>query len=243
MSLKALRGPKRPRPEPLLNGARLSRRALLLSGACASLLPLPAHAEPWVEVKDDSGAPIENLRVPAELDPFGLPGVLWIGPSAPDVTLFEFADYNCPVCKQASLHLDALVRSVKGLRLGLVQNPILSPPSREAARIAMLTLRLAGPAQAYALHQRLFAMRGVVDGARATNAARELGVDTTMAGPDMVKQADAALAAQEKLANAIGFSVTPSYVLNGIGMFGHPGPKSLAQMVEAVKACDALVCT
>ena len=27
-----------------------------------------------------------------------------------------------------------------------------------------------------------------------------------MAGPDMVKQADAALAAQEKLANAIGFS-------------------------------------
>ncbi len=201
-----------------------------------------AHAEQWVEVNDDSGAPIQNLRVPAELDPFRLPGVLWIGPTAPDVTLFEFADYNCPVCKQSSIHLDALVRSVQGLRLGLVQNPILSASSREAARIAMLTLRLAGPAQAYALHQRLFAMRGVVDGARATNAARELGVDTTKADAEMIKQADEALAAQETLASAIGFAVTPSYVLNGIGMFGHPGPKSLARMIEAVKTCDALVC-
>ncbi len=201
-----------------------------------------AHAEQWVEVNDDSGAPIPNLRIPTELDPFSLPGVLWIGPTAPDVTLFEFADYNCPVCKQSSIHLDALVRSVQGLRLGLVQNPILSAPSREAARIAMLTLRLAGPAQAYALHQRLFAMRGVVDGARATNAARELGVDTTKADAEMIKQADDALAAQETLANAIGFAVTPSYVLNGIGMFGHPGPKSLARMIEAVKTCDSLVC-
>lgn len=241
MNLNAFRGSERPRPEPM-NRARLSRRALLLFGACASILPAPGRAEPWVEVKDDSGAPIENLRVPSELDPFALPGVLWIGPNAPDVTLFEFADYNCPVCKQASIHLDALVRSVKGLRLGLVQNPILSAPSREAARIAMLTLRLAGPAQAYGLHQRLFAMRGVVDGARTANTARELGVDTAAAGADMVKQADDALAAQEKLANAIGFTVTPSYVLNGIGMFGHPGPKSLARMIEAVKACDALVC-
>ena len=201
-----------------------------------------AHAEQWVEVNDDSGAPIPNLRIPTELDPFSLPGVLWIGPTAPDVTLFEFADYNCPVCKKSSIHLDALVRSVQGLRLGLVQNPILSAPSREAARIAMLTLRLAGPAQAYALHQRLFAMRGVVDGARATNAARELGVDTTKADAEMIKQADDALAAQETLANAIGFAVTPSYVLNGIGMFGHPGPKSLARMIEAVKTCDSLVC-
>ncbi|MDP2357227.1 MAG: thioredoxin domain-containing protein [Beijerinckiaceae bacterium] len=241
MTLKTASGRERPRPEPT-NGARLSRRALLLSGASVATLAGAAQAEQWVEVDDDTGAPIQNLRVPAELDPFRLPGVLWVGPTAPDLTLFEFADYNCPVCKQSSIHLDALVRSVEGLRLGLVQNPILSAPSREAARVAVLTLRLAGPAQAYALHRRLFAMRGVVDGARATNAAREQGVDTTMASPDMIKQADAALVAQEKLANAIGFSVTPSYVLNGIGMFGHPGPKSLARMVEAVKACDALVC-
>lgn len=201
-----------------------------------------AHADQWVEVNDDAGAPIPNLRVPTELDPFGLPGVLWVGPTAPDVTLFEFADYNCPVCKQASLHLDTLVRSVKGLRLGLINNPILSAASREAARVSVLTLRIAGPAQAYALHQRLFALRGVVDGARAANVARELGVDIAKADPEWSRQADAALEAQEKLANSVGFSITPSYVLNGIGMFGHPGPKSLAQMIEAVKTCDALVC-
>ena len=225
------------------SGARLTRRALLFSGACAAALGAGGvRAQQWVDVNDDAGAPIPNLRVPSELDPFRLPGVLWFGPVSPDVTLFEFSDYNCPVCKQAAAHIDALVRETAGLRLGLVHNPILSPQSREAARVAMLTLRLAGPERAYALHTRLFAMRGVVNGARAQASAAELGVDLTRADARMIGQAEEALAAHEKLAGAIGFSVTPSYVLNGIGLFGHPGANALRRMVQAVGACDALVC-
>ena len=225
------------------SGARLTRRALLLSGAVAATLGAqPALAQQWVEVNDDLGSPILNLRVPSVLDPFRLAGVLWFGPTAPDVTLFEFADYNCPVCKQAAQHLDALVRETSALRLGFIHNPILSAQSREAARVVMLALRMSGPERAYRLHKRLFALRGTVNGARAQAAAMEIGVDITSASPEMTKQAEDALAAQEKLANAIGFSVTPSYVLNGIGLFGHPGPKALANMVQAVKDCDAIKC-
>ncbi|MFN3891343.1 MAG: DsbA family protein [Beijerinckiaceae bacterium] len=224
-------------------GARLTRRALLQFAALSATLgAAPAIAQQWVEVDDDAGAPIPNLRIPTELDPFRLPGVLWFGPAAPDVTLFEFADYNCPVCKQAAPHLDALVRRTSALRLGFVHNPILSRQSREAARVAMLTLRIAGAERAYALHRGLFALRGPVDGARAASLAREMGVDLASASPEMTKQAEDALTAHEKLANAIGFSVTPSYVLNGIGLFGHPGPGSLAAMIQAVKECDALKC-
>lgn len=195
-----------------------------------------------MDVNDDTGAPIPNLRVPTELDPFRLPGVLWFGPQGPEVTLFEFSDYNCPVCKQAAPHLDALVRGTPALRLGLVHNPILSPKSREAARVAMMTLRLAGPERAYDLHRRLFGLRGPVDGPRAADQAREIGVDVAAAAPDVTQQVEDALAAHEKLAGGIGFSVTPSYVLNGIALVGHPGPKSLARMIAAVKECDALVC-
>jgi protein-disulfide isomerase len=224
--------------------ARLTRRALFrLAVGAAALVASPAAAQQWVEVNDDAGEPIPNLRVPAELDPFRLPGVLWFGPVAPDVTLFEFSDYNCPVCKQAAPHLDQLVRQTPGLRLGLVHNPILSPKSREAAHVVTLALRIAGPQRAYALHQRLFSLRGTVDGARATAAANELGVDLASADAQMTGQAEEALAAHEKLANAIGFSVTPSYVLNGIGLFGHPGPKSLSRMAQSVKDCDALTCS
>ncbi len=236
-----------PEPQETI-GARLTRRALLLCGAGAAMLGTAgvsagrASAEQWLELNDDLGAPITNLRTPSELDPFQLPGVLWFGPTAPDVTLFEFADYNCSVCKQAAPQLDTLVRETIGLRLGFIHNPILSPQSREAARIAMLVLRVAGPQTAYALHRELFAMRGVVNGARAQAAAAAMGVDLARADPAMTRQADDALSAQEKLANAIGFSVTPSYVLNGIGLFGHPGPKALAKMVQSVKDCDALIC-
>ncbi len=227
-----------------LDGARHTRRALLRSGVAASAFAVaPAFADQWVEVNDDSGAPISNLRVPTELDPFRLPGVLWFGPVAPDVTLFEFSDFNCPVCRQAAAHLDALVQGTEGFRLGLIHNPILSAKSREAARVAMLTLRIAGAERAYALHRTLFTMRGTIDGARAAATAKELGVDLSRASDEMRMQADDALAAHEKLANGIGFSVTPSYVLNGIGLFGHPGPKSLAAMIRSVKDCDALTCS
>jgi protein-disulfide isomerase len=234
-----------PQPQPeATSGARPTRRALLL--LCAGAATLGAShvaAEQWLDLNDDLGKPIPNLRTPSELDPFRLPGVLWFGPTAPDVTLFEFADYNCPVCKQAATHLDALVRETSGLRLGFIHNPILSAQSREAARFVMLVLRVAGPQKAYALHRELFATRGVVNGARALAAIKAMGVDVTRASAEMTKQADDALAAHEKLANALGFSVTPSYVLNGIGLIGHPGPKALAKMVQSVKECDALICT
>ncbi|MBX9758200.1 MAG: DsbA family protein [Beijerinckiaceae bacterium] len=205
-------------------------------------MSVPALAQQWVDVNDDSGAPIPNLRVPSELDPFHLPGVLWFGAQAHEVTLFDFSDYNCPSCRQAVGQLDALVRATEGLRLGLVHNPILSPKSREAARVVLMTLRLSGPERTYALHRRLFDLRGTVDGVRALAQAKELGVDIEAASAEIARQVDDALAAQEKLASGLGFSVTPSYVLNGIGLFGHPGQRSLAAMIAAVKECDALTC-
>jgi hypothetical protein len=147
---------------------RLDRRAVIALAGSLCLTTRPARAEQWVEVADDAGSPIPNLRVPSELDPFRLPGLLWFGAPEAEVHLFEFADYNCPVCKQAALHVDALVRGVQGLRVAFVHNPILSSQSRDAARVTLAALRIAGPKAAYALHMRLFAMRGVVDGARAS---------------------------------------------------------------------------
>lgn len=228
---------------PHKSGARPDRRALLRFGFAALVASTPAAAqEQWVEVSDDAGAPIPNLRTPAELDPFRLPGVLWFGPVAPEVTLFEFFDYNCPVCRQASVHVDDLVRTTPDIRLGLVHNPILSPQSREAAGVVMTVLRNAGPERAYSLHRKLFGLRGQANGARAAAQAAEIGVDVANIPAEHARHAADALAAHEKLAGGIGFSVTPSYVLNGIALFGHPGPRSLAKMIAAVKECDALVC-
>ncbi|HEY8579901.1 MAG TPA: hypothetical protein VIL72_08455, partial [Beijerinckiaceae bacterium] len=87
---------------PLAEGApRVDRRGALTlaAGALAAILAgRPARGQTfWHELTDDDGAPLPNQRAPSTLDPFGLPGVLWMGPPSPDVTLFEFYDYNCPV--------------------------------------------------------------------------------------------------------------------------------------------------
>ena len=50
------------------------------------------------------------------------------------------------------------------------------------------------------------------------------------------------VAAHLARANSIGFSITPAYVLQGVALFGHPGPSSLARMIAAAKECDALIC-
>lgn len=197
----------------------------------------------WLALRDDKGAPIQNLRVPSPLDPFALPGLLWFGQLTPDVSLIEFMDYNCPVCRIAHRELDALVRQTSELRLGIAHNPILAPGSPGAARVVLGVLRIAGARTAYELHDRLMSLRGIVDEARALQQALELGVTAqALDSPDVRQDVERALAAHLARANGIGFSITPAYVLQGVALFGHPGPKSLARMIAAAKECDALIC-
>jgi protein-disulfide isomerase len=197
----------------------------------------------WLPLRDDKGAPIQNLRVPSQLDPLALPGLLWFGPATPDVSLIEFMDYNCPVCRIAHRELDALVRQTGELRLGLAHNPILAPGSNGAARVVLGVLRISGPRVAYDLHGRLMSLRGMVDEPRALAQAQELGVaHETLNAPDVRADVERALAAHLARANSIGFSITPAYVLQGVALFGHPGPSSLARMIAAAKECDALIC-
>lgn len=197
----------------------------------------------WLPLRDDKRAPIQNLRVPSQLDPLALPGLLWFGPATPDVSLIEFMDYNCPVCRIAHRELDALVRQTHELRLGLAHNPILAPGSNSAARVVLGVLRVAGPRTAYDLHGRLMSLRGMVDEARALAQAQELGVTSeALNAPDVRADVERALAAHLARANSIGLSITPAYVLQGVALFGHPGPESLARMIAAAKECDALIC-
>jgi protein-disulfide isomerase len=207
-----------------------------------------AHAQDqdgWYAVTSDDGKPVANLRLPVEIyaEVEELPGLIRIGPAAADVTVVEFYDYNCPFCRKAAPDLEALIGADPNLRLGLVNNPVLSPQSREAARIELAVLRHAGAKAAYDFHKRLYAMPGRIDGAKALAAAAEIGlkpdeVARTAATPEIAQM----LERQMGVAASLGFSATPSFLIAGAGVLGYPGPRALARIVASVRRCDQIAC-
>lgn len=200
----------------------------------------------WYGIENDDGRPMANLRLPVELvgDLDGLAGVTYLGASEPEATIYEFFDYNCPFCHKAAADLADLVARMPTLRVGLVNNPILSPQSAQAAKVALAVLRRGGPKIAYALYQRAFAATGRMDGPRMLDAAAALGGPRpeleTLADGDGVRET---LRAQMQLAASMGLHATPSYVAGTAGILGYPGPRSLERVATALKACGQAVCT
>jgi protein-disulfide isomerase len=222
--------------------------ALLLGSGAIGALPLPAPAQApdsWFDLLDDSGRPVANLRVPVELtDEIELlRGAIWTGAQDPDVTVVEFYDYNCPWCRKAAGDLKQLKQDRPGLRLGLVNNPILSPQSVDAAKIEIAITKMQGKATAARLYEALFARRGVIDGERALDAAESLGLSRAEIA-EAARAADVAeaLDVQTRLAASLGMAATPSFVIGGTGVLGYPGPRTMARMTASARECGQIVC-
>jgi protein-disulfide isomerase len=135
------------------------------------------------------------------------------------------------------------MRGNRDLRVGLAQNAILSPQSMQAAKVHLALLQLKGAAAAYALHERLFATPGRIDGPRALEVAASLGADRA----EIERIADGAqvgatLRKQMALASSFGLIATPSFVVGGAAVLGYPGPKSLERIVAETRRCGTITC-
>lgn len=206
---------------------------------------LAQAANQWFALRGDDGSPTPNSRAPVELveEIEELRGAIWAGPASGAVKLVEFFDYNCPWCRAAHRDLELLRRENPDLRVGLVNNPILSRMSAEAARVDLGLLRLKGAGASYGLQRRLFSTPGRIDRSRALEAAAALGADRG----ELERETDspevaAMLDRQMSLAASLGIAATPSYVVGGAVVLGYPGPKSLARIVADARACGTIAC-
>ena len=223
----------------------LTRRAIVagLASIGAAGFARPSQADDVVRIVGDDGQTIPTIRLPNELSPSSLPGIVWVGASRPDVTFIEFFDYNCPFCRRSVPDLDAMLAIDKGLRLGLVNNAIISIGSIQAAKVEQAVLRLRGPAMAYRFHKALFARRGAIDGTIALQVAETLGV--LQRDVEAAADGDAVtsvLKQQAKTAQALGLAVTPAFAVNGVGILGYPGRKALVRIATSVRSCEKLSC-
>lgn len=228
------------------------RRKLLLgvfaAVAVALLLPAAARAQSensWYPLKADDGSDVVNYRVPVELESRieKLPGVVTVGNPQGDVTLIEFYDLNCPFCRKAAHDIASLIKSDDELKLVLVPFPVLGVPSIQAGRVELAVARLATPQQFLAFHNRIFSGRGTIDASRALAVAEDMGFSKER----LIKVADEeavtrAMIAHVQLGDAMGFSVTPAFVIKGAAILGYPGKKALADIIRSVRTCDKVVC-
>jgi len=154
-----------------------------------------------------------------------------------DVTLVEFFDYNCAYCKHALADTIALLQSDPKLRIILREFPVLGEASLQAAKVAVAVRMQDGTGQKYLrFHQKLLGGRGSADLGQALSAAKDAGLDMTRLERDMASaEVKTTLEENQKLAQSIGLSGTPSYVVGSDIVVGAVGVEALRGKIAAAR--------
>ena len=153
-----------------------------------------------------------------------------------DVTLVEFFDYNCPYCRRAAEDVHALIEDDPDLRVVLREWPILGEDSVTAAR-ASLAAEMQGGYEAF--HLALMGGSGRVDDVAIEKAAEAAQLDLDRLRADMeAPEVDAHIEASMELAEALGITGTPAFVIGDQVVPGAVPGEDLAALVEEARAAE-----
>ena len=159
-----------------------------------------------------------------------------IGNPDGDVTLIEFFDYNCGYCRQMSADLRAMAAKDPNLKIVLVELPILSTQSQDAARVSLAAY------QADADKYEKFHFDLILGGARADRVLAENIATLNLYDLNQVKRLsrdpmiDQTLQMNYRVMDALGISGTPAIFLDGILYRGRTAKADLENAIEAVRA-------
>ncbi|CUH40135.1 Thiol-disulfide oxidoreductase D [Jannaschia seosinensis] len=147
-----------------------------------------------------------------------------------DVTVVEFFDYNCPYCRRAGDEVAALLEADPDVRLVYREWPILSEGSLFAARAALAAREQDLYAQ---MHEAMMDAQGRLDETSVMAIAEEVGLDTAQLRTDMeAPEVQEHIRTSMELAQSLGFSGTPSFVVGDTTAPGLVDAEQLQAMVE-----------
>ncbi len=163
-------------------------------------------------------------------------GDLVLGNRQGDVTLVEFSDYLCSVCKLVHPIVAKLLSDDGQVRLVIKEYPILGSVSTLAAQAALASREQGGYAR---FRKALMTARSLND-ERIFEIAEEVGLDPERLRIDMAKLSDQignVLEANVTLAKDLGLQGTPAFVA---GQTLVPGATSLAGLNHLISSARAL---
>lgn len=165
-----------------------------------------------------------------------------IGNPDAKIAVVEFFDYNCGYCKRALKDMNRMVEADPDLKFILKEFPILGPDSQKAHEVAM-AFNMLMPEKYSEFHTTLLSGPGRADEATAIRIAVSLGADEDSLREKMQDESIAQSFGQTyEIANQLGITGTPSYVVGDEVIFGALGERYLTQKVANVRECDRATC-
>ncbi len=160
-----------------------------------------------------------------------------------DVTIVEFFDYNCGFCRKGVADLQKIVVEDKNVRIITKDFPVLGQESVEAATIAVALKQQFTAEKMWAFHQKLFTVRGKIGRQQALDAAKELSADMARLTKDMDNPSvRSAIEENVQLADALGVTGTPSYIVGDDIVIGAVGYADLKLRIDNIRKCGKSAC-
>lgn len=153
-----------------------------------------------------------------------------------DVTVVEFFDYNCPYCRRAGGEVSKLIDGDSEVRVVYREWPILGEGSVFASRAALA----ARPQGKYeAMHEAMMGASGRLDETSVMQVAAEVGLDLDRLRADMeAPEVQAHIDTTMQLAQSLGFSGTPSFVIGETRAPGLIDAEQMQQIVDETRAAN-----
>ena len=147
----------------------------------------------------------------------------------------EFFDYNCPYCQRAMLDMEKILESNPDVKFVIKEWPVLGQQSYEAHNVSIAFSKLM-PEKYSDFHQQLLGMKGRKGEKNTIKLALTFGVDEQLLRAEMKKPyVLKALQENNSIANDLGITGTPSYVIGNEVVFGAVGVTKLMTHIEALR--------
>ena len=160
------------------------------------------------------------------------PGAVLGNPDGGTV-LVEFSDYACGYCRASVPDVEAAIAANPDLKVVIREFPILSEASRAAAQMA---LAAADQGRFAAFHRAMFAA-GRPDDATIAAAATRAGIDLEAARAAIAAgRYDAEIDKNAQLADRIGISGTPAFLVGDQVLAGAAGEDALLKAIDAASS-------
>lgn len=156
-----------------------------------------------------------------------------LGPENAPVTIVEFADFQCPVCKEAWQGLRD-IREQSGKDVAVVYRNFPLPMHKLAIPAAHAAACAAEMGRFEPYHDLLFSSQATLGQRRWAEYAQSAGISNETAFESCMTSPAAAARVEQDIAagNRLGVKGTPTFLINDLEVGGYAGPDDVGAKIR-----------